>query len=386
MDPQALFLLSILIMLLNGGVLGLMHESLAADVRAAAVDWRVGTLVLAGGMALLAAQGLGSMALLLPAGNAMLCAACLLYWRSLRRFAGEPDPPAWTWLPLVCVAAAVWWFSAVRPSFSARVASTSPVIAGYLLAAAWTGVREARRGGETSLRVLTGVIGLVGAFILARAAYVLLAGDQGTTFVSPASWLNIATILVTAILPVIGTTAFLVMCSERARRRAEHAAATDYLTGLANRRTLTMEGNDRFAAARAGGTPWNLAVVLLDVDHFKAVNDRHGHAIGDAALKHVAEILKRHRRAGDLAGRQGGEEFAMLLAVNDRDEARAAAERLRAALVEAPFETGGGPLTITASFGVAAMTPDDADFDAMLKRADQALYRAKANGRNRVEA
>lgn len=171
---------------------------------------------------------------------------------------------------------------------------------------------------------------------------------------------------------------------DAALARLAAAAVTDPLTGLANRRGFA----DRAAAAvrecQRRGLP--ASVVVLDVDRFKAVNDGHGHAAGDAVLEGLARVLRSGVRAGDVAGRLGGEEFAVLCPGLDPGEAGALAERLRAALREQVPHPAGGAAVVTASAGVAAL-PGIAPAAAIaqaIAAADRALYAAKAAGRDRV--
>jgi len=156
-------------------------------------------------------------------------------------------------------------------------------------------------------------------------------------------------------------------------------AATDGLTGLANHATVHEAlGREIARAARDGR---QLTLVMLDIDHFKAVNDAHGHQVGDHVLRRVARQLDGASRAGELAGRYGGEEFAVLLPGTGEEEALVAAERLRHAVAEAP----GSP-RVTASLGIATFPRDALDADALVRAADRALYASKAAGRNRVTA
>lgn len=195
--------------------------------------------------------------------------------------------------------------------------------------------------------------------------------------------MNIASPLVTALLPVVGTTAFLMMCSERVGRQWELAASTDYLTGLPNRRTLVAVGERRFGELRAPLR--GLALAVIDIDHFKAINDRHGHELGDVALRHVADHLRAACRGSDLAARHGGEEFVVLWDGLDAAAAATAGERLRALVAREPLLAGTALIPMTISLGVAAVGEGDGSFSDLLRRADEALYAAKANGRNRVE-
>jgi diguanylate cyclase (GGDEF)-like protein len=167
----------------------------------------------------------------------------------------------------------------------------------------------------------------------------------------------------------------------------KQASNTDFLTGLLNRRAFTAIADGQIGAARRHG--WPLALILYDIDHFKKVNDRHGHATGDAVLVAIAQLSKRMFRDGDFVARHGGEEFVALAPHCDVEAALVLAERLRAAIEAADIElpggdSPGGTLRVTASFGVVALRHPVDDLDALLQGADHALYAAKDAGRNRV--
>ncbi len=180
--------------------------------------------------------------------------------------------------------------------------------------------------------------------------------------------------------------AFVRDITERKRAEAElrEMATTDFLTGLANRRHF-IESMTQEQARLQRLDKHQAAVLMLDLDHFKHVNDTHGHATGDALLKHVACVMRDSLRKIDTVGRVGGEEFAIILPGADVDEARVYAERLRQKVEAAPLALEDLVIPVTVSIGIAVMKASDAGADAALIRADQALYRAKSNGRNRVE-
>ncbi|MCZ2496837.1 diguanylate cyclase [Xylophilus sp. Kf1] len=165
---------------------------------------------------------------------------------------------------------------------------------------------------------------------------------------------------------------------EQALRRA---AATDDLTGLAARGHFMRIASESLQAALTQGRP--MALVMLDVDHFKQINDHFGHAAGDLALRDVARLCSMVTRAEDLAGRIGGEEFCLLLPGIGSDAARSLAERLRVTMAEHPIDMGGRAVRLTASLGVAEVRPGDS-LSLLLARADAALYAAKRGGRNQV--
>jgi two-component system cell cycle response regulator len=163
------------------------------------------------------------------------------------------------------------------------------------------------------------------------------------------------------------------------------AAATDTLTGLMNRRAF-LEAMER-ESSRASRHMFPMSVLLLDVDHFKKVNDTHGHDAGDAVLQGVARVLRGIARKSDLVARWGGEEFVVALPQTAETGARIAAERIRRALADAAYKLpGGDTIPVTASVGLASIGASDKfDFEEILARADKAMYAAKARGRNRVE-
>ncbi|MEO5963402.1 MAG: diguanylate cyclase [Thermomonas sp.] len=162
-------------------------------------------------------------------------------------------------------------------------------------------------------------------------------------------------------------------------QQLEILSITDTLTGLFNRRKLDEELEEQLAHSRHYAVP--LAIIIVDIDHFKRINDTYGHGAGDLVLMDVAKILQSCTRASDAAGRLGGEEFVVLCRHSTREGALAVAEKLRAAIASHVF---AGVDPITSSFGVAACRDGDT-VASMLNRADAALYRAKNNGRNRVE-
>ena len=159
-------------------------------------------------------------------------------------------------------------------------------------------------------------------------------------------------------------------------------ARTDSLTGLANRRHFFERAEDELERSRRYATP--VAVLMLDLDRFKAVNDTHGHRTGDLVLRNLATVLSRELRAVDTAGRVGGEEFAVLLPQTDLAEARQTAERLRLAVAASPTpRPEGRPVPVTISVGVASSL-GDLNLDTLVNHADEALYEAKREGRDRV--
>jgi two-component system cell cycle response regulator len=170
----------------------------------------------------------------------------------------------------------------------------------------------------------------------------------------------------------------LLAATEELRFRASH----DMLTGVANRAAVLDAVNREHARQlRDGGS---FGIILADLDHFKDVNDTHGHLAGDAVLREAANRMKASVRTYDTVGRYGGEEFLIVVPSGDASGTAAVAERIRTALSEHPIITDSGPVSITASLGIA-ISALEAETRELLRSADEALYNAKARGRNRVE-
>jgi two-component system cell cycle response regulator len=173
---------------------------------------------------------------------------------------------------------------------------------------------------------------------------------------------------------------------EEKNRLLEHFALTDSLTGLPNRRAIEAWASHELpAAVRHGFSFW---VVLIDLDHFKRINDTYGHDAGDSVLQAVGEILKSNTRSSDISGRIGGEEFLHVVTHSEGTHIPTIVERMRAKLAAQRFSFAGSVETVTASFGVAGFqggTQTGPTFSELISRADRALYQAKQLGRNRAE-
>lgn len=185
-----------------------------------------------------------------------------------------------------------------------------------------------------------------------------------------------------------GEPAILVALNDISERKALEAelvkqASTDSLTGIGNRRHFMVQAELEMSRSRRFGR--SLSVMMLDVDHFKPINDQHGHAVGDAVLQVIVRRASESLRQSDQIARLGGEEFAALLPETSLPAALVVAERFREHLAERPLVAAGKAIPCTVSIGIAEMREGDATIDDLLRRADEALYRAKEKGRNRVE-
>ncbi len=321
-------------------------------------------------------------------GNACFLIGYAQIWAGLRRFDGHPVSPLLAWaIPVI-------WVGAVFvPPFSddpqMRVVLISLLI-GLLI---MLSLRQLWRVGlRTSMARLTLFVTLLVAMVLNLSRIPLLGaqvrGNRIELFNSPSmAWFG----LLGVALGIFVCFAIVLLVRERSDQQYHLQAGRDDLTGLLNRRGFM----ERAIAVTSAGGP--LAVMFLDLDHFKQINDRFGHAAGDSVLMMVAQVLRDNVREGDVVGRVGGEEFLVLLPGADDGAAWAAAERVQRGLRQAAISLRMGaydsPLECTASIGLAianlpaaASAPmQEGRLRTLIDRADKVLYQAKNDGRNRIE-
>ncbi len=285
---------------------------------------------------------------------------------------------AWDIVAIVGLGLVATAFTAGDPDL-ATARAISNLVGGVLaLMAAWdVAIGAGFRIGLTSVVVLPYGVLAVGCFW--RAGGLLGWIPAG---LSPAGLgANAPLALLRLVVDLSIATGLVALVIQRLIARVRHLTRRDALTGLLNRRALEEHLARLQAQAERGRRH---AVLVLDVDHFKRINDELGHAGGDAALQHLAGVLGATLRDTDCFGRLGGEEFAVLLPDTELDGAMLVAERLRELLQKQPLAWGDKLWPISASFGVATMHPGDANGHGALSRADAAMYAAKARGRNRV--
>lgn len=199
-------------------------------------------------------------------------------------------------------------------------------------------------------------------------------------------------LLILVLLGVFGFSYLLVRRGaghlKKAQARLEQMAKIDALTDLANRGQLMERGQEEFERVRRYGLKNQsllpLGCIMLDLDHFKRINDTKGHLVGDFVLKGVAQRMKESVRPYDVIGRYGGEEFVVLLPDTNLEQSLVVAERIRNSMCRVPFEFEGAAIPLTASLGVSCSNENDQGLNDVLKRADEGLYKAKAAGRDRV--
>jgi diguanylate cyclase (GGDEF)-like protein len=310
-----------------------------------------------------------------------LVAACLSieYW-AIRMLKRQPIPARWIAAPPLLMFAACTWFTSVQRNISVEL-----VIFNFIDMAMMILIARSLLRAEDGQRTFVDVA--------AAAAYALLAFATGGVildffrvhsfsaeydFNCPRSIFNGVAAIVTEgiVFPL-----FLLMVSERLNRELVVKALRDPLTGLYNRRALEeIAFREISGAARTG---LGLSVMLLDIDRFKQVNDKYGHAAGDAVLKTVSATLRRTLRDEDFLCRWGGDEFCALLPRAKREQAQTAAARVLQAFEELSFTFEGKAIKITISMGIMTEENRAKDFSSLVAQADAALYRAKKSGRRR---
>lgn len=343
--------------------------------------WGTVLLLQAFGWALLSLRGEISDWLSIVLANAVLIISYAESARALRLLLQVPQRR----VLLITIGVAGWlvttWYWWAQPDFEMRVYTMAVVAGSYLALLVWPLRNAFRPGGSSAQRaMLLVLLGVCVTWLLRLAELVFSpALEEGLLSATPANVLNL---FYSAVEPVLASIGFLLMYNESAQAELKRLARTDPLTGTLNRLALDEEAGRLFR--RPAGSAHECAALMIDVDHFKVINDRYGHAGGDLALMALAGRIDQHRRAGDVLGRVGGEEFLMLLPDTGLNEATLVAEGLRTAVETMRLELDHEPQTVTISVGVAVRESSDLQFSTLIRRADRALYNAKHAGRNRV--
>ena len=312
--------------------------------------------------------------LLLP--NVLLVVGLDLRWRATRAFFGHR--PSWPWfipLSLAMVLALL-----LTPAFGigAIFSLTNALIGAQIIAIIVAIARE--REPLPSRWGLMLAYGVVAASSALRVVQGGLLEPQMHSLLPADHFLNLH--LIAAAVHISASGAFsLSIAYERSAAGLREAALRDPLTGLYNRGGIELLPR----IIKRWGAQEKMAVVLMDIDHFKKVNDSHGHAAGDAAIAHCADLIRRTFRGHSFIARMGGEEFLVLLPGKGPGHARGLADEMRRAMEEQPLPFQGRRIRLTISIGISHGMADPGAFAHLLDVADQYLYRAKTNGRNRIE-
>lgn len=284
----------------------------------------------------------------------------------------------WAPVPLVAVL-----FFALLGHAQTRIILSGLIIAWQCALIAW------QLGSERDKVVGRGAYFVIGSFLAISAAFLLrtvgaLYGEVGIGSITTSNPLQSATFLFVSVALMMVCQGVVLMTNERADERNRLLAMQDELTGLSNRRFIMEALALQLAQTRRNGKP--VSVLMIDVDHFKSINDTYGHLSGDRVLRNLATSLRSRLRAQDMAGRWGGEEFLVVLPDTDAAGATILAGNLRAEVEDARWSAQDGrSIPLTLSIGVHMCDSATEELDTVISAADQALYRAKQAGRNRVE-
>lgn len=341
-------------------------------------DWAIAPLLFFLSSVILSLQGVVPAWLSIVLANLVLCGGLVMYLNGTRRFYGEPMA-WWPWLCLPVVALLLYGWSAHRPDYAMRLVVVNLFLGVVQAYIAWTIGRHDLR--SFAARFTRAVLSTMATLSFARVVTVPLLPPETTLFTPiPLQNFFVSTYAFSALSLTVG---FVLLANERLRQQLMHLVSHDTLTGALSRDALFQRGTEEIERARRAQRP--LSVMMLDLDHFKAVNDQYGHLVGDQVLKDFVQRVRSVLRAGDILGRFGGEEFMVILPETDLQQARQVAERIHATRsqhAQLPH--------CTVSLGVSALRslsmdqPGSTLLDQLIHRADQALYNAKAGGRNRT--
>jgi diguanylate cyclase (GGDEF)-like protein len=378
LDVNTLFLVTIYVESLLG--LLLLFAWVQNTAIQAVAWWASAHFLCAASITLFGAYGQLPDVLTIDLANAVLLTSFAATWTGARLFEGRRLSP----IGLVA-GAAVWLVASRLPVVAASVEGRAWLGAVIIASYTWLACAEFWRGRAERLVSRLPAIAMLfahGALFMLRTPLSAMLPWAPSNHLFGSVWL---TVLSSEALLLTISIAFilLAMGKERAEQSHRTAALVDPLTGLANRRGFFAE-SERISERQAAN-PQLAAVLLVDLDHFKSINDRFGHAVGDRVLQVFAASATQTVRPSDFVGRIGGEEFAAVLHNIGRERALVIAERMRTSFAQASETVDGCPVGATASVGLAFSDAPDFDLSELLVQADKALYEAKERGRNRVE-
>jgi diguanylate cyclase (GGDEF)-like protein len=345
-----------------------------ADYRASLRTWTIGTALVVSGDVLFALEfSLPFLGLVLTLAVGVGCAEWL---HALRMFGGERSRLWWPYGVILLGTLG----STLTSDYRTRAAIISLPLAVLYLAGAVMAARLRDPAAPTGRFALVATFGVIGAVMLARVG-ISLSGIHSGAPPGFTSSVRALLFILASMGPMAGSLAFVLMCNDHLGHDLRRLATIDSLTETRNRRSFLAELERALTACRRRSEP--LALLALDLDCFKQINDSAGHPVGDRVLVAVAGVLQSALRATDVLGRTGGEEFAIALPGADKAASAGIAERIRSLVEETrPDFYPKAPLTV--SVGVAVTRTSDEDTESLIQRADNALYEAKRSGRNRV--
>ena len=315
------------------------------------------------------------------AANTAVALALCAYYTGLRRLMGLTVPKRLMALACSVSLLALAFYTYVDPRVGPRMVVMSGLMFGFMAAIAMTVKRGMPMNRSRYSYHFVRVVALISALVCATRAVVYMFDIAiAQALLLPTAW-NIAFMTLGVLTMPCLTLGTIMIIHDRMLADREQEASTDFLTGLMSRKAWWLQAERYCAQALRTRRP--LTLLLLDIDHFKRINDTHGHAAGDAVLRHFGLLATATLRTGDHVGRVGGEEFAVLFPDMRSDAVLDVAERLLDSVRRTPCAHGGSTMSYTFSAGVADWMPGES-LQAFFERADRKLYASKAAGRNRI--
>ena len=379
LDARALVLFATLMGLVLAAALYLLSKGLPPSVRGVRV-WALGFALQAGGALLVGLRSIYPDVALIPLGNTLVVVGHISQFVAVKQFLDEPIRRWPLWLLGAVVFLTTLVFTYANNSFPARTVIITVGSAIALVATARALFRGASRDLVAARYTALLLLGMA-AILALRGGYTVASGNTLNTLFA-GDLFQFMYVSAYVILSVLSGLAFVLLVAERLRVELERMATLDSLTGIYNRRTFT--GLVERELARAARTEAPVGLIVIDLDHFKTVNDRYGHVAGDTVLKSFVATAHAALRKQDLLGRYGGEEFCVVLPGASPAEAVMIAQRLRESVETTPVPMGDRSIRYTISVGVAHSNRAGLDLDSLVRDADEALYRAKGRGRNQV--
>ncbi len=380
-DIRTLLLAASIILPVLAGASMIAARRYPPPMREALGFWGAAVLLQALSSLLIALRGLVSDWWSVVAANVLLAVSLVLMLRACRLYAGLPAPSRWLRMFPLWMAVLASSYVLLKVPIPTRIAVSSPHFGVFMAmnAIAFWSVRRTSPVGAG----LAFVLSVTGVLVMLWRTLEALSLDAAPHGMFDATWGQAATFVYILAAAIVTTFALLLMCSDRLNLQLSRMAAIDRLTGALNRGALEDRGRQAIVHCQNGGG--DLALAFIDIDHFKSINDRHGHDAGDRVLRAVANVLHGQCREGESLSRYGGEEFVLLLPGLDEAQAFERMEGLRSAVASTLCPHGDGAVRVTVSVGVTGWSPVF-QFEHFCQQADAAMYEAKRRGRNQVVA
>jgi diguanylate cyclase (GGDEF)-like protein len=372
-DPRTIIGMASVMSLLLAGVIFFLRRIYPANIHGL-LQWAIAPALSLVSTALFAARGFIPDLISSAGGNITLLAAAMSFYLGSQRFYDLAPSYRLCAAVLALAAPAFVWFVSVDPRFGVRVVLITLLMAAILLVHARLLLTT---GKSNAFSRATGYLLILQSVLLLLRMLDALRGSDTTGLLDP-SGAQVAYLMGYVFTFMLMTFGLILMAAERMRVEFEHLATHDSLTLALTRRAWLESCTRELERCRRHGH--SMAVVMMDLDHFKGINDTHGHQVGDQVLLDFSKRVRQQLREADSMGRFGGEEFVLLLPETSPEDALKVAQRIRASRRQSPTV----PLC-TVSIGIATYEHDTDTVNHLLARADEALYRAKDLGRNRVE-